>query len=321
VTPLVSVCVTTYRHQGFIAAALDSVLAQRTDFAFEVLVGEDGSDDATPEIVRRYERADPRVRAFFRDRADVVHYGGRPTGRHNFAATLAEARGRYVALLDGDDTWSDPDKLALKVARLEREPESSLSFHPVAVIDDRNTRLGTVAPRHARSRYQVSDLALWLEIPTSSVLLRRSLMPALGPWFLALPFGDWPLFVLTARHGPIAYVDREMSVYRRHPGARWSTLDWDTRSNEHVVAARAMLRRATPDLRLLLEQRIAHLQGRIIQRQLGAREGARVATTLSRALTECREDERSSLRWAWSILSRVGGRLMAGPRHDAMRYR
>src|SRR5262245_29671930 len=97
-TPLVSIVTLTYQHAAYIAQCLDSLLAQRTDLPFEILIGEDESTDGTREICERYAREHPdRIRLFLRERKDVVHINGRPTGRFNFIKTLAEVRGKYIA--------------------------------------------------------------------------------------------------------------------------------------------------------------------------------------------------------------------------------
>ena len=94
--------VTTYQHAAYIAACLDGVLAQRTDFAVEVLVGEDESTDGTRAICQRYaERHPDRIRLFLRERKDVMHIGGRATGRANLLHLLGEARGTFIALCEG----------------------------------------------------------------------------------------------------------------------------------------------------------------------------------------------------------------------------
>lgn len=305
-TPLVSVVVTTYRHAHFIADALASVLAQRTSFGLEILVGEDGSDDGTAEIVERIAREHPRrVTVFHRDRRDVVMHAGRPTGRHNFVATLGAARGTYVALLDGDDRWTSPDKLQRQVEHLEHDPRAALCFHRVALVDAADRRCGAVAPHHARAHYDVADLIAWLEIPTSSVLLRRAHVPALGAWYEALPFGDWPFFLLcalaAARTAPLAYLDDELGVYRQHGGGRWSPLSARTRLTQHVAAARAMRERVPPDVRALLDARIALLQGRALRERLHARDPTGIGAVLGRIVHDALSDRRSLLRWVRTV--------------------
>src|SRR5688572_25005346 len=107
-TPVVSVIVITYRHEAFIEQAVQSVLSQKTDFSFEVLISEDLSPDATREIVEMLRSREPdRIRTFLSER------------NQNDNAVLARAwraaRGKYIAFLDGDDYWTDPNKLQKQV--------------------------------------------------------------------------------------------------------------------------------------------------------------------------------------------------------------
>ncbi|MES2568562.1 MAG: glycosyltransferase family A protein, partial [Verrucomicrobiota bacterium] len=135
--PKVSVSITAYNHAPFIRPALDGVLSQKTDFPVEILVGEDDSTDGTREIVREYASRFPdRIRAFYHDASSKLRIGGRLTGRNNLAHNLNAARGEYIALLDGDDCWTDETKLARQVAQLEADPTLMTSFHHAVVIDE-----------------------------------------------------------------------------------------------------------------------------------------------------------------------------------------
>ena len=112
--PLVSVCMTTYNHERYIAQAIESVLRQQTDFAVEVVVGEDCSTDNTLAICREYEAKYPdRVRVI----ASEINIGMHA----NYRRTIEACRGEYVAMCDGDDWFSDPDKLQLQVDILRAE--------------------------------------------------------------------------------------------------------------------------------------------------------------------------------------------------------
>lgn len=112
--PLVSVCMTTYNHERYIAQAIESVLRQQTDFAVEVVVGEDCSTDNTLAICREYEAKYPdRVRVIVSER-NIGMYA-------NYRRTIEACRGEYVAMCDGDDWFSDPNKLQLQVDKLRAE--------------------------------------------------------------------------------------------------------------------------------------------------------------------------------------------------------
>lgn len=112
-TPLVSVCMTTYNHEHYIAQAIESVLGQRTTFAVEVVVGEDCSTDSTLAICRKYEEQYP-------DRVRVVASESNIGMHRNYRRTIEACRGKYIAMLDGDDWFSDMDKLQIQVEQLEK---------------------------------------------------------------------------------------------------------------------------------------------------------------------------------------------------------
>lgn len=221
--PKVSVSLITYNHAPYIAQAIEGVLAQRTNFEVELLIGEDESTDGTRDIVRDYAAKHPdRIRLFLHERKDVLHIRGKPTGRRNFGNNLREARGEYVALLEGDDFWTCPDKLQRQVDLLDGDREAAICFHDADVLDeDGNTKHRDFGG--ARDRYELEDLlSQAVLMPTCSVLYRNGLFGELPAWWWQLGFGDLSLHVLNAARGHIRYIDEVMAVYRIHRGGVWS---------------------------------------------------------------------------------------------------
>lgn len=208
--PLVSVCMITYRHEAWLPRALDSVLAQELDASWEVVVSDDGSSDGTADIVRDYARRRP-------DRVRPVLAPENRGMMANFATALEACRGRYVALLEGDDYWIYPGKLRRQVAYLEARPGLGGCFHDAWVLHPDGTR----KPFHmglARGRYGPRDvLRSWL-MPTASVVFRNPGLGDLPPFFAGATHGDLALFLLLADRAPFAYLPERWSVYRRHPG-------------------------------------------------------------------------------------------------------
>ena len=109
--PLVSVSMTTYNHERYIAQAIESVLSQRVNFAVEVVVGEDCSTDNTLAICRDYEAKYP-------DKVRVIASGSNIGMHANYRRTIEACRGKYIAMLDGDDWFSDENKLQMQVDKL-----------------------------------------------------------------------------------------------------------------------------------------------------------------------------------------------------------
>src|SRR5213593_3247277 len=120
----VSVVMTTYNHEKFIARAIDGVLMQQTDFAYEIIIGEDCSSDKTRSIVID----------FHKKHLDKIHLilpaenlGN--DGNSILVQGLQAAHGEYVALLDGDDYWTSASKLQKQVKFLEDHHQCSICFH------------------------------------------------------------------------------------------------------------------------------------------------------------------------------------------------
>ena len=215
----VSVLVVTYNHASFVRQAMDSALAQRLPQPFEILISEDRSTDGTREIVQEYAERHPEiVRLLLSERNlrsnEVVARGFR------------SARGRYVALLDGDDYWTGADKLQAQVEILDARPDMTICFHNVQVVDEGSRSLDRLW--NGPDQPELSDLHELLRgnfIATSSVVYRRAAVVEIPAWYESFfPVTDWPLHVLFAREGRIGYIDRTLGAYRLHSGGLFSTL-------------------------------------------------------------------------------------------------
>ncbi|MEO6457353.1 MAG: glycosyltransferase [Chloroflexia bacterium] len=214
-----SVLIITYNQEAYIAQAIESALAQETTFDYEIVIGEDCSTDRTHQIVADFQRSFPdRIRAMLRPANVGMH--------HNFAETLAACRGQYVALLEGDDYWTDPGKLQRQVDFLDSHPECAICFHNVNVIhEDGTMRPSNYCPDNLKEISTLEDILTYDFIPTCSTVFRRSLFGDLPGWYSKLPTGDWALHILNAEHGKIGYLNEVMAVYRIHSGGVWSSQD------------------------------------------------------------------------------------------------
>jgi glycosyltransferase involved in cell wall biosynthesis len=220
-----SVLMLTYNHERFLAQAIESVLAQRVNFDYEIVIGEDCSTDGTRAVVMDFHRRYPdRIVPLLRD-----HNIG---AMRNLEATLAACRGRYVALLEGDDYWTCREKLERQLNFLDTHPGSSMCCHRVQFLDETGFAEFDVYPSLPAGPYTIEDLLKGNFVMTCSAVLRRDLVPALPPWFRKMKLGDWPMFALAAKHGTIDVMDEVMAVYRVHAGGNWSSLPSITRLRE-----------------------------------------------------------------------------------------
>jgi glycosyltransferase involved in cell wall biosynthesis len=232
----VSVLLTTYDHEAYIAQALDSVLMQRTDFAWELLVGEDCSTDGTRDAVLDYAKRWPeRIRVFLQE----ANQGGHA----NFARLLRAARGRYLAWLEGDDYWTDPEKLRKQVEYLEAHPDVVLCFHRAMLVNEGDAgREPRASNRRQAPLTTIRDICRGNYIHTASTMFRSGVVEDLPEWFYSLPTGDWPLFVLLAQHGSIGFLDEVMCVYRKHGAGYWTKRSRREKRADSVQVAQVLLR-------------------------------------------------------------------------------
>lgn len=214
--PKLSVVVLAYNHEPFLRQALDGVLGQDVDFAYEVIVGEDCSTDGTRAVLQEYARRYPAVlRPIYQPR----NVGMGP----NFQACLAACRGEYIALLEGDDYWTSPLKLRRQVAWLDAHPDFSLCFHPLADHHEDGSRPDHVARRYAKDVYTFDDFVATTEaIAGTGSLVLRHVLPTWPAWlFTVIPI-DYPLVLLYAAVGKAKLLPEVMGAYRIHGGGIWS---------------------------------------------------------------------------------------------------
>jgi len=121
VPPKLSVLLVTYNHEQYVREAIDSVLMQKANFDFEIVVADDHSQDSTPAIIEAYQTENHNIRILPSDRNVGI--------TRNYQRGFAACRGEYVAVLEGDDFWLSPAKLATSVAFLEQHPECAFCFH------------------------------------------------------------------------------------------------------------------------------------------------------------------------------------------------
>jgi len=217
--PIVSVCCITYNHVKYVKDALEGILMQKTNFLYEVCIGEDDSDDGTKEICIEYAQKHPtKIRLFLRSRNDVIHINSQATGRYNFLETLKECRGKYIAHCDGDDYWTDPYKLQKQVDFLETNPDCVICHPNVQMISDNSGEKEFYNKFNSAKIYTQNDLLKENTIVTSSMMFRNcEIVQNWPPWSINCPIGDVVLTALLTQHGNIGYIDEVMAVYRRHP--------------------------------------------------------------------------------------------------------
>jgi len=224
-----SVCLITYNHERFITQALESALAQKTSFEFEIVVGEDCSADLTRQIVVEYQQRYPnKIRLMLPEK----NLGA----NRNFASTLQACRGQYIALLEGDDYWTDPSKLQEQVNFLDSHEECAICFHAVRVFHEDGNGAPRNSPRFGHKKISTIEdlLGVGNFIPTCATVFRNGLIGEFPDWFYTLRIADFSLHVLNAQYGKIGYINKVMGAYRIHSGGTFSAANTSGNAREVV---------------------------------------------------------------------------------------
>lgn len=208
----VSVLMITYNHENYIAQALDSILMQQVNFDYEIVIGEDCSSDRTRSIVLDYQLGNPgRIKVLLPE----TNLGM----MRNFMETFAACTGEYVAILEGDDYWTSPQKLQKQVDFLDGHPDFAICFHNAQILSEIDGRSGDhLCCPEQKEVSTLEDLLHENFIPTLTVMFRNRLFSGFPDWFSKLKYGDWPLHLLNAQFGKVGYLNESMAMYRVHSG-------------------------------------------------------------------------------------------------------
>jgi len=258
--PLLSVVVITYQHAPYIRECLDGILMQETNFAFEIILGEDASTDGTREICVQYAKAHPgRIRLFLHNRENIILVDGKTSGQFNFLHCLNHARGKYIAICEGDDYWTDPNKLQMQVNFLEANPDYSICFHySSSLIGQKLFPPDADAAPNETTRTE--DLIIHSSyISTASVVLR--IAKVVVPEWLAYSKGiDYGLFLCASIDSKIKLIPKKMSVHRQNPSGIWTTLTEYEKKVMLVSQYKKMVGHFSNSLNELVLQRIAEVR-------------------------------------------------------------
>lgn len=222
----VSINCITYNHENYIADAIEGFLMQKTDFPIEILIHDDASTDRTAEIIKGYEVKHPDlIKPIYQ--TENQYSKGRGVGRFN----RERAKGKYLAICEGDDYWIDPYKLQKQVDYMEANPECSLCVHAAHRVKPDKKRLkSSVRPNKGNKIYSVDEVILGGCLFATNSMLYPAVLNNNRPDFIGnAPVGDYPTEIYLSLCGDVYYMDEFMSAYRVNvPGSWTSTIASDT---------------------------------------------------------------------------------------------
>lgn len=213
--PMVSVFVMVYNHEKYLHECLDGILMQKCNFPFNIVVGEDCSTDRSQEILVKYNESYPGKFKLLLHEKNIGAVANQNT-------VFSGCTGKYIAICEGDDYWTDPLKLQKQLDFLEANPDFSICFHAVEEVSENNSHHQILKTFPTEKEYTIEDLAKENFIHTPSVIFRNN-MKTLPAWIHYSPIGDYPLHMLNAQFGKIKYFPQKMAAYRIGSGV-WTNL-------------------------------------------------------------------------------------------------
>lgn len=210
---MVSICCLAYNQENYITQCLEGIVHQKTTFPFELLIHDDASQDKTKNIIESYRLEYPDIVKPILQKDNKFSKNEKITVIYIYP----RARGKYIAFCEGDDYWTDPDKLQKQVDFLENNPEYGMCFTRARQYDQEKEEFlpeSFGAPVHS-----FSDLLNnGNRIPTLTVCMRKSILdqylvdinPKDKNWLM----GDYPIWLYVANHSKIHFLDYETGVYR-----------------------------------------------------------------------------------------------------------
>lgn len=225
---ILSVRLMTYNHAAFIDAALEGINSQKVNFDVEVVVGDDFSSDNTLQKVKNFKFTNPNltIKILERKQGDAYSIQRKKQGRlYNFIDIINHCQGKYIALLDGDDYWTDPLKLQKQVDFLEVNEDVAICFHRANMLKNEALELHQIPKEFENKAFKYIELLKHYNfITTASVVFRKPDSFDFPDWFFKLPFGDLGLYKLVSKNKYLCALPDVMSVYRIHDGGMWSSL-------------------------------------------------------------------------------------------------
>lgn len=221
IKPMVSVVMITYNHESFIAEAIEGVLMQETDFPIELIIADDCSPDKTQEIVQGYIDTHPKGHWI-----NYTRHSANKGMMPNFIWALKKAKGKYIALCEGDDYWTDPLKLQKQVDFLEKNEEYVITYHDAKIIDESGSLISDSQLPYIRKK-DFTDLELkeTKYILTLSMVFRNCINNYPSN-LLKVYNGDMALISWLGNYGKGKYLGEIYPAnYRKHDGGVWSKED------------------------------------------------------------------------------------------------
>lgn len=217
----VSIICNAYNHENYIRDAIESFLMQKTNFGFEVLIHDDASTDKTPEIIKAYEKEFP----------DIIKPIYQKENKYSRGISIGlnyqypRVKGKYIAVCEGDDYWTDPYKLQKQYDALEKHPEVDMCAHTAdRVVADTKEKVGGIRPSKEDTIFTAVEVINGGGgfVATNSLMYRAELVKKI-PEFRKILMLDYTLQIQGSLRGGMLYLKDDMSAYRVMAKGSWTS--------------------------------------------------------------------------------------------------
>lgn len=220
-----TVCLITYNQEQYVVEAIESALMQKTNFPFEIVICDDGSTDKTGAIIKEYAAKYPNlIKPFV--------YENNIGMMRNWVRALLLCKQQYIAFLEGDDFWNDPNKLQKQVDILDKHPEYVTSFTNAHIKYEGGASGYPIYVTIPEGVYTTKDLLDYNFMPTCSVVMRNFIMgdeKFFHPAYFKAPFADWVVHIINSKHGSFHFLNEFTCTYRINSGGTWGAVNKETR--------------------------------------------------------------------------------------------
>lgn len=222
--PLLSVCLITYNHVKYIEQAIESVLMQQVSFPWELIIADDFSTDGTRDILLDYKKKYPDFITLILQERNVG------AGK-NWLDLVNYPNAEFIAYFEGDDYWTDPNKLQKQVDFLEKNPGYSTCFHYTRALNENGVLDKYYGMHPGRWDFYIEDTFSETSLFHSSSIVYRRAAFKQPDWILKVASGDMAQFSILSSAGPLHCIPEVMSIYRKH-GSGITETD-EVRNNYH----------------------------------------------------------------------------------------
>lgn len=219
--PMVSIICATFNHVDYLKYAIHGFLAQETTFPFEIIINDDASVDGTTEVVKEYSSLYPRIIKPIFHKENQFSQGVKPS-----SYTYPLAKGKYIAICEGDDYWIRNDKLAKQYAAMETNKRASVCFHSALEFDELLKKSELVCSYSDRTKIIPPEIIITNRggsMTTAALFYRNEGIEKMLQSYKNAPIGDFFLQSYLSLKGEVIYLPEPMCIYRRNAKGSWTS--------------------------------------------------------------------------------------------------